>query len=54
MDLNGDGTVTEAERQIYALTHPDLTKKDTKAAEAPKAGEETPFSAGQRHVDLTV
>jgi hypothetical protein len=53
-DLNGDGTVTEAERLIYGLSHPDLTKKETKAADAPEAGKEKAFSADQRRVDLTV
>jgi hypothetical protein len=27
-DLNGDGTISEAERLIYSMKHPDLTKKD--------------------------
>ena len=53
-DLNGDGTVTEAERLIYALSHPDLTKKDSKDANASEAGKENAFSSEQRHVDFTV
>jgi len=31
-DLNGDGTVTEAERLAYSITHPDLTGKDSDSA----------------------
>jgi soluble cytochrome b562 len=43
-DLNGDGTVTEAERLTYAITHPDLTRKDSDSAK-PKA----PIRLGRAH-----
>ena len=33
-DLNGDGTVSESERLIYSLKHPDLTKKDADGVKA--------------------
>jgi ribosomal protein S20 len=41
MDLNGDGTVSEAERLVYSIMHPDLTKKDSDGAKAQEKAQDT-------------
>jgi len=50
-DLNGDGTVTEAERLMYAITHPDLTKKDSDGANAPEKAQDTSATQAKTKVD---
>ena len=51
MDLNGDGTVSAAERLIYSITHPDLTKKDSDAAKAPEKDQDTSSAQAKTKVD---
>jgi hypothetical protein len=51
MDLNGDGTVSEAERLIYSIVHPDLTKKDSDAAKAQEMIQETSSTQANGKVD---
>jgi ribosomal protein S20 len=50
-DLNGDGTVTETERLIYAITHPDVTKKDSDGAKAQEKAQDTSSTEAKSKVD---
>jgi hypothetical protein len=51
MDLNGDGTVSAAERLIYSIRHPDLTKKNSDAAKAPEKDQDTSSTQAKTKVD---
>jgi len=51
MDLNGDGTVSAAERLVYSITHPDLTKKDSDSAKVQEKDQDTNSKQGQTKVD---
>ena len=51
MDLNGDGTVSAAEKLIYAITHPDLTKKDSEGAKAQEKAQDTSSTQADLKVD---
>ena len=50
-DLNGDGTVSEAERLIYAIAHPDLSKKDSDGAKAQEKAQDTSSTQADLKVD---
>ena len=50
-DLNGDGTVSEAERLIYAIAHPDLSKKDSDGAKAQEKAQDTSSTQATRKID---
>ena len=51
MDLNGDGTVSAAEKLIYSITHPDLTKKDSDGAKAQEKAQDTSSTQADLKVD---
>jgi hypothetical protein len=51
MDLNGDGTVSEAERLVYSIMHPDLTKKDSDGAKAQEKAQDTSSTQANTKVD---
>lgn len=50
-DLNEDGTVSETERLIYSITHPDLTKKDSDSAKAQEKAQDTSSTQAKWKVD---
>ena len=50
-DLNGDGTISEAERLIYAIAHPDLSKKDSDGAKAQEKAQDTSSTQATRKID---
>jgi hypothetical protein len=52
MDLNGDGTVSAAERLIYSTRHPDLTKMDSDEAKAQETPEDTNSTGAKRSIDV--
>ena len=52
MDLNGDGTVSAAERLIYSINHPDLTKKLSDGTKAQERPEDTHSTGSKRSIDV--
>jgi len=50
-DLNSDGTVTEAERLVYSITHPDLTKKDSEGSKVQEKDQFTSSTQTKSKVD---
>ena len=50
-DLNSDGTVTESERLIYSITHPDLTKKDSEGSKVQEKDQFTSSTQTKSKVD---
>jgi soluble cytochrome b562 len=51
MDLNGDGTVSAAERLIYSFRHPDLTKKDSEGTKALERAQDAGSTQAKTKVD---
>jgi hypothetical protein len=51
-DLNGDGTVSAAERLIYALIHPDLSKQASSTAKSHAGTQASTSSGAASGVDL--
>ena len=50
-DLDGDGTVTEAERLVYSIAHPDLTKKDSDGTKVQEKAQDMSSTQAKRNVD---
>ena len=51
MDLNGDGTVSAAEKLIYAITHPDLTKKSSEGSKAQEKDQDANSAQAKSKLD---
>jgi hypothetical protein len=52
MDLNGDGTVSAAERLIYSIEHPDVTKKASDGSKAQEASQDTNATGSRKSIDV--
>jgi hypothetical protein len=52
LDLNGDGTVTEAERLTYSITHPDLSRKASDTAKAKEKAQENNGTGSNPSIDV--
>jgi hypothetical protein len=52
MDLNGDGTVSAAERLIYSIEHPDLTKKASDGSKVQEVSQDTHATGSIKSIDV--